>query len=156
MLSTPSSPRLAQESMSQEPSSLILHQPSLMKLELEPTDNSSIQNNSSQVKKMQQTTSPEDITPLVKKLLIFALIELENLPINALVYKVSLSSTPSVGVPDQASDLFSSKDFQSIMVRNPSSDSPFTHPHKFQLLLLSHITPYFQPTLFLSTLMSLL
>merc|ERR1712216_1074090 len=45
---------------------LDLSQPSLMRLELVPTDNSSIQSNLSPVKKMLPTTSPEDITPLVK------------------------------------------------------------------------------------------
>merc|ERR1712167_493995 len=90
MLSTPSSPRLVPESTSQELSSLILNQPSLMKSELEPTDNSSIQNNSSLVKKMPPTTSLEDITPLVKKSSISASTESENLLINALVSKVSL------------------------------------------------------------------
>merc|ERR1712205_275911 len=43
---------------------LDLSQPSLMRLELVPTDNSSIQSNLSPVKKMLPTTSPEDITPL--------------------------------------------------------------------------------------------
>merc|ERR1712224_1185118 len=63
MLSTPSSPRLVLESTSQEPFSSILNQLSLMRLEPELTDNSSIQSNSSQEKKMLPTTSPEDITP---------------------------------------------------------------------------------------------
>merc|ERR1711881_333093 len=85
MLSTPSSPRLVPVSTSQEPSSSILSQPLLMRLEPELTDNSSIQSNSSQVKKMLPTTSPEDITPLVKKSLISASTESESLPINALV-----------------------------------------------------------------------
>merc|ERR1719361_1766061 len=118
--------------MSQEPSSSILNQPSLMRLEPEPTDNSSIQSNSSQVKKMLPTTSPEDITPLVRKSSISASTESESLLINALVSKVSLLSTPSVVVPDQVSDLSSSRDSQSIMVRSQSSDSSFTHPHKYQ------------------------
>ena len=60
-----------------------------MKLELEPTDNFSIQNNSSQEKKMPPTTLLEDTTQLVKKSLIFALIESESLLINAQVSKVS-------------------------------------------------------------------
>merc|ERR1712139_54335 len=128
MPSTPSSPRLVPESTSQEPSSSILSQPLLMRSEPELTDNSSIQSNSSQVKKMLPTTSPEDITPLVKKLLISASTESESLPINALVSKVSLSSTPSVVVPDQDLDLSSSRDFPSITVRNPSSVSSSTHP----------------------------
>merc|ERR1711939_806336 len=105
----------------------------------------------SQVKKMLPTTSPEDTTPLVKKSLIFALIESENLPISALVSKVSSSSTPSVVVPDQVLDPSSSKDFPSIMVRNPSSDSPSIHPHKSPPPLLSHTTPFSQPTPSLST-----
>merc|ERR1719384_1276098 len=130
MHSTPSSQRLVLESMCQEPSNLILNQPLLMKLELVPTDNSSIQNNSSQERKMLPTTSPEDITPSVKKSSISASTESESLPINALVSKVSLPSTPSVEVPDQDLDLSSSRDFPSITVRNPSSDSSSTHPHR--------------------------
>merc|ERR1711981_1036058 len=137
----------------QEPYSLILSQLLLMKSELELTDNCSIQSNLSQVKKMLLTTSPEVTTPLVKKLLIFASTESESLPISALVSKVSLSSTPSVVVPDQVSDPSSSRDFPSIMVRNPSSDSPSIHPHKFQLPLLSHTTQFSQPIPSLSTLM---
>merc|ERR1712167_409421 len=133
--------------MFQELSSSISSQPLAMRLELEPTDNSSIQSNLSQVKKMLPTTSPEDITPLVKKSLISASTESESLLINALVSKVSSSSMPSVVVPDQVLDLFSLKDFQSIMVRNLSSDSPSIHPHKFQLPLLSHTTPSYLLTL---------
>merc|ERR1711912_102921 len=114
MLSTPSSPRLVLVNTSQEPSSSISSQPLLMKSEPEPTDNSSIQSNSSPVKKMLPTTSPEDITPLVKKSLISALIESESSLINAQVSKVSSSSTPSVEVPDPVSDLSSSRDFPSI------------------------------------------
>merc|ERR1719174_1366603 len=113
MLSTPSSPRLVPVSTYQEPSSSILNQPSLMRLEPEPTDNSSIQNNSSPVKKMLPTTSPEDITPLVRKSSISASTESESLPINALVSKVSLLSPPSVVVPDLDLDPFSSRDFPS-------------------------------------------
>merc|ERR1712139_348830 len=156
MLSTPSSPKLVPVSTSQEPSSSISNQPLLMKSEPEPTDNSSIQNNSSLVKKMLPTTSQEVTTPLVKKLLIFALIESESLPISALVSKVSSSSTPSVVVPDPVSDLSSSRDFPSITVRNPSSVSPSTHPHKSPPPLLSHTTPSFPPTPSLSTPMLLL
>merc|ERR1712164_148164 len=156
MPSTPSSPRLVLESTSQDASSSISSQPSSMRSELVPTDNSSIQSNSSLVKKMLPTTSPEVTTPLVKKLLIFASTESESLPISALVSKVSSSSTPSVVVPDQVSDPSSSRDFPSIMVRNPSSDSPSIHPHKSLPPLLSHTTPFSQPTPSLSTLMSLL
>merc|ERR1711981_975212 len=145
-LSTPSSLRLVPESTSQEPSSSILSQPLLMRSEPEPTDNSSIQSNSSPEKKMPPTTSPEVTTPLVKKSSISASTESENLPINALVSKVSSFSTPSVVVPDQVSDPSSSKDFPSIMVRNPSSDSPSIHLHKSPLPLLSHTTPFSQPT----------
>merc|ERR1719174_578397 len=156
MLSTPSSPRPVLESMSQEPSSLILNQPLLMKLEPEPTDNSSIQSNSSQVKKMPPTTSPEVTTPLVRKSSISASTELESLPINALVSKVSSPSTPSVVVPDQDLDPSSSRDFPSITVRNPSSVSSSTHPHRSPPPLLSHTTQFSQPTPSLSTLMLLL
>jgi hypothetical protein len=54
---------------------LILKPLSLMKLELEPTDNFSTQNNSFLERKMLPTTSPEDIIPLVKKSLISVSIE---------------------------------------------------------------------------------
>merc|ERR1712086_930981 len=52
MLSTPSSPRLVLESTSQDPSSSISSQPLSMRLEPEPTDNFSIQSNSSLVRRM--------------------------------------------------------------------------------------------------------
>jgi hypothetical protein len=91
-----------------------------MKSELEPTDNFSIPNSSFQEKKMLPTTSPEVITPLVKKSSISAWTESESLLINALVSKVSSSSTQSEVVPDQDSDLSSWKDCQSITERNPS------------------------------------
>merc|ERR1711881_143491 len=156
MLSTPSSQRLVLVNTSQEPSSSILNQPLLMRLEPEPTDNSSIQSNSSQVKKMLPTTSPEDTTPLVRKSSISASTESESLPINALVSKVSSPSTPSVVVPDPVSDHSSSRDFQSTTVKNPSSDLLSTHPHKSPPQLLSHTTQFSQPTPSLSTLMSLL
>jgi len=154
MLSTPSFPRLVPVSTSQDLSSSISNQPLSMRSELVPTDNSSIQSNLSQEKKMPPTTSPEDITPLVKKSLISALIESESFLINAQVSKVSLSSTPSVEELDQVSVPSSSRDFRSIMVRNPSSDSPFIHHHKSQLPLLSLITLSSPLTPFLSTLMS--
>ena len=89
---------------------------------------------------MPQTTSPEDITPLVKKSLIFAWTESENSLITVLDFKDSWSSTQSEVVPDQDSDPFYSKDSQSTMVKNPNSVSLFTHPHKSQLQLLNHTT----------------
>merc|ERR1712021_322179 len=154
-LSTPFSPRLVPVSTSQELYSSISSQPLSMRSEPEPTDNSSIQSNSSPVKKMLPTTSPEDITPLVRKSLISASTESESSPINALVSKVSSSSTPSVEEPVPVSDLSSSRDSPSITVRNPSSVSPSTHPHKSPLPLLSHTTPSSQPTPSSSTPMSL-
>merc|ERR1712054_653708 len=132
-----------------------LSQPLLMRLEPEPTDNSSTQSNSSQVKKMLPTTSPEDITPLVRRSSISASTESESLPINALVSKVSSSSTPSVVVPAPVSDLSSSRDSPSTTERSPSSASPSTHPHKSPPPSLSHTTPCSQPTPSLSTPMSL-
>merc|ERR1712086_415585 len=145
-LSTPSSPRLVLVSTFQEPSSSISSQPLSMKLEPEPTDNSSIQSNSSQERKMPPTTSPEDITPLVRKSLISALTESESSLISAQVSKDSSSSTLSVVEPVPDSDPSSLKDFLSITVRNPSSDSPFIHPHRSQLPLLNHTTQCFPPT----------
>merc|ERR1712113_849545 len=154
MLSTPSSPRPVLASTSQEPSSLISSQPLLMRSELEPTDSSSTQSSSSPVRKMLPTTSPVVTTPLVRKSLISASTESESSLISALVSKVSLSSTPSEVVPDLVSDPSSSRDFLLIMERNPSSDSPSTHPHRSPPLLLSHTTLCSPPTPSLSTLMS--
>merc|ERR1719446_910984 len=128
MLSTPSSPRPVLVSTFQEPSSSISSQPLSMRSEPEPTDNSSIQSNSSPVKKMLPTTSPEDITPLVRKSSISASTESESSPISALVSRVSSSSTPSVVVPAPVSDLYSSRDSPSTTARSPSSVSPSTLP----------------------------
>merc|ERR1712238_601129 len=84
---------------------------------------------------------PEVTTPLVKKSLISASTESESSPISALVSRVSLSPTLSVVVPDPVSDLSSSRDSPLTTVRNPSSVSPSTHPHRFPPPLLSHTTP---------------
>merc|ERR1712100_155751 len=99
------------------------HVPRAVFLDLEPTvidevrtgtyRQLSIQSNSSQVKKMLPTTSPEDTTPLVRKSLISASTESESLPINALVSKVSSPSTPSVVELDLDSVPSSSRDFPS-------------------------------------------
>merc|ERR1712070_1334285 len=153
-LSTPSSPRLVPVSTSQEPSSSILSQPLLMRSEPELTDNSSIQSNSSQVKKMLPTTSPEDITPLVRRSSISASTESESLLISALVSKVSLSSKLSVVELDPVSDLSSSRDSPSITVRSPSSVSPSTHPPRSPPPSLSLTTPSSPPTPSSSTPMS--
>merc|ERR1712100_944063 len=151
MPSTPSSPRPVPVSTSQELSSSISSQPLSMRSEPEPTDNSSIQSSSSLVRKMPPTTSPEFTTPLVRKLSISASTESESSLISALVFKVSSSSTLSVVVPDPVSDLSSSRDSPLTTVRNPSSVSPSTHPHRSPPLLLSHTTPFSQPTPSLST-----
>ena len=146
-----SSQKLELVNTSQDVSSLILNQLLLMKLEPEHTDNFSILSNSSQVKKMPPTTSPEDTTLSVKKSLISALIESESLQINAQVSKDSLSSTLQEEVLDLDLDLSFSRDSQSITVRNQNQVSLSTHPHKFQLQSLSHTTLYSQLTHFLNT-----
>merc|ERR1711881_825679 len=155
MPSTPSSPRLVPESTSQDVCSSISSQPSSMRSELVPTDNSSTPSNSSPVKRMLPTTSPEDITPLVRTSSISVSTESENSLTNVPVSKVSSSSTPSVVVPDPVLVLSSLRDSPSITVRSPSLVSPSTHPHRSPLLLLSHTTPSSPLTLFLSTPMSL-
>merc|ERR1711907_318560 len=154
MLSTPSSPRLVPESTSQDASSSILSPPLSMRSEPEPTDNSSTQSNSSLVKRMPPTTSPEVTTPLVRRSLISASTESESSLISALVSKVSSSSTLSVVEPVPVSDPSSSRDFPSITVRNPSSVSPSILPLKSPPLLLSLTTPSSPPTLSSSTPMS--
>jgi len=63
---------------------------------------------------------------------------------------------PSEEELDLDSDLFFLKDFQLITVKNPKSDSPSILPPKSLPLLLNHTTPFFPPTPFLNTLMSLL
>merc|ERR1711907_820384 len=154
MLSTPSSPRLVPESTSQDASSSISSQPLSMRSEPEPTDNSSTQSNSSPVRRMPPTTSPEVTTPLVRRSSISASTESESSLISALVSKVSSSSTLSVVEPVPVSDPSSSRDFPSITVRNPSSVSPSILPLKSPPLLLSLTTPSSPPTLSSSTLMS--
>merc|ERR1719454_1372050 len=154
MPSTPSSPRLVPANTSPEPSSSISNPPSSMRSEPEPTDNCSTPSNSSPERRMPPTTSPEVTTPSVAKSSISASTESESSPINALVSKDSWSSTPSVEVPDPVSDLSSSRDSPSITVRNPSSDSPSTHPPRSPPPLLNPTTPSSPPTLSSSTPMS--
>ena len=156
MLSIHSSQKPEQESTFPEPSSSIQNQLLSMKLELEPTDNFSIQNNSSPERKMLLTTLPEVTTPSERKSSTYASTESESLLTSALVSKVSLYSTLLVVVLDQVLDLSSLKDSQSITERSPSSDSLFTHPLRFQLLLLSHTTLCSLPTPSWNTLMQLL
>ena len=151
MPSTPFSQRLVLVSMSQDPSSLISNQLLLMKSEPVLTDNSSIQSNSSQERRTPPTTSPEAITPLERKSLISALTESESFLINALDSKVSLFSTPSEEEQVPVSDPFFSRDSQSIMVRNPSLDSPSIHLHRSPPPSSSHTTPSSPPIPSLST-----
>ena len=105
---------------------------------------------------MPPTTSPEDTTPSEKKSLIFASTESENSLITVPDSKDSWSSTPSEEELDLDSDLSYSKDYPLTTVKNPKSDSPSTHPPKSPPLLLNPTTPFFPPTPFLNTLMSLL
>jgi len=137
MHSTLSSPKPEPENTYQDAFSSIWSQLSSMKLELVHTDNYSTLNNWSQEKKMPPTTLLEDITPLEKKSLTFAWTESENSLITVLDSKDSWFSTQSEVVPDQDLDHYCSKDFQSIMEKNPNSDSQFIHLHKFQLPLLN-------------------
>merc|ERR1712133_127688 len=97
--STPFSPKLVLASTSHVPSLLIWNQLLLMKSVLVLTDNSSIQNNLSLVKKMPPITTPEVTTPLVRKSSTLSSTESENWLINVPVSKVSSSSTHSVVVP---------------------------------------------------------
>lgn len=156
MLSTLSSVKLEPVNTSQDVYSSISNQLLLMKSELVHTDNYSIQNNLSLVKKTPLTISLEDIIPSVKKSLIYVSIESENQLTNVLDYKVSLFSMLSVVEQDQDQDPSYQKDFQSITVKNLNQVSPFIHPHKSQLPLLNHITQSFQLTPSQNTLMLLL
>ena len=83
MPSIHSSHKLELVNTSQDVSSSISNQLSLIKLELEPTDNFSTLNNSSLERKMLLTTSLEATTPLVKKSSISASTESESLLTNA-------------------------------------------------------------------------
>merc|ERR1711973_23752 len=105
ILSILSSAKLVLENMSRELFSWTWNLRLLMKFELEHTDNFSILNNLSLVKKMLPTTTLVDTTPLVKNLSTKCSIVYENSLINVLVSRDSLSSTPSVGVLDQDSRL---------------------------------------------------
>jgi len=105
---------------------------------------------------MPPTTSPEDTTPSEKKSSIFALTESENSLITVLDSKDSWFSTPSEEELDLDLDLSYSKDYPLTTVKNPKSDSPSILPPKSPPLLLNPTTPFFPPTPFLNTLMSLL
>merc|ERR1719456_1359844 len=154
MPSTPSSQRLVLASTSPDASSSISSPLSSMRSELVPTDNSSTPSNSSPVKRTPPTTSPEVITPLVRKSSISVSTESENLLTNVPVSKVSSSSTPSVVVPDPVLVLSSSRDFPSITVRSPSLVSPSTPLPRSPPLSSSPTTPSSPLTLFLSIPMS--
>lgn len=156
MPSTLSSLKLELESTCQDASSLTWNQLSLMKLELVPIDNSSTQNNLFLERKMLLTTLPEVTIPLVRKSQISVWIESESQLTNALVSKVSQSSTQSVVELDLVWDLYFWKDFPLITVRSQSSDSLSILHLKYPLLWLNHTTLYSQPTLYWNTLMSLL
>merc|ERR1712151_689538 len=108
----------------------------------------------SQERKMPPTTSPVVTTPSVRRSLTSASTESESSLTSALDSRDSSSSTPLVVVPDQVSDLSSSRDSPSITERSPSLASPSTHPHRSPPPLLSHTTPCSQPTPSLSTPMS--
>lgn len=156
MPSTPSSVKQVPANTFQELYSQIQNQQLLMKSEQELTDNYSTQNNSFQEKKMLPTTSPEDTTQLVKKLLIFAQIESENQLITALDYKDSQSSTVLVVVLDLDQVHYYQKDCQLITAKNQNQASQSTHLHKSQLQLLNHITQSYQLTPYQNTLMLML
>ena len=96
------------------------HVPRAVFLDLEPTDNCSILSNWFQVKKMPPTTSPEDITPLVKKLWISAWTESENWLTTAQVSKASSCSIQWEEELDQDLDLYYLKDYPSTMEKNQS------------------------------------
>lgn len=140
MLSALSSLRLVLVSMSQDVSWLTLSQLLLMKLDLELTDNSSIQSNSSLVRKTLPTTLLEDTTLLVERSLISAWTESENSLITVLDYKDSLYLMQSEVVLDLVLDLYFWKDFLLTTERNPNLDSLSIHPLRSQLQLLSHTT----------------
>ena len=146
-----SSVKPAPENMSQELYFWILNQQLLMKSELEHTDNYSTQNNLFLARKMLPTTSPEVITPLVKKLSIFAQIELENSLITALVFKDFQYSTQSVVELDQDQVHSYQKDFQSIMERNQNSVSQFIPHPRYQQQSLNPTTQFYLLTHSLNT-----
>src|SRR4051812_19421445 len=95
---------------------------------------------------MLPTTSPEAITPLVKKSLISASTESESSQISALDSKVSWSSTQSVVVLVPVSVPSSSRDSPSTTVRSQSWVSLSTHHHRFQPPSLNHTTQCSQLT----------
>jgi len=155
-LSILSSQRLVPANTCPDASSWTWSQPSLTKLELVPTDNSSIQSNSSLEKKMLLTTSPEVTIPLERKSSISAWTESGNWLTNVLDSKDSWSSTQSEEVLDPVLDHSFWRDSPLITVRSPNSDSPCIHHPRFQPPSLNHTTQCSPPTPSLSTLMLLL
>mmetsp|Transcript_26014 Transcript_26014/g.19587 ORF Transcript_26014/g.19587 Transcript_26014/m.19587 type:complete len:210 (-) Transcript_26014:761-1390(-) len=153
MPSTLSSLKPVPESTCQDASSSTWNLLSLMRSGLEPTDNCSTLSSSSPERKMPPTTSPEVTTPLERKSLISAWTESESSLISAQDSRASLSSTPSVEVPDPVLDLSSSRDSPSITERSQSWASLCTHHLRCPPLWLSHTTLCSPPTLSSNTLM---
>ena len=121
------------------PRSSIMNQYLLKKSELVLIDNSFTQNNLFLVKKMLVTTSPEEIIPLISKLMILFLAESENQLINIHISKVSLYLILLVVLLvvvldlDQVQVLSYQKESLLITVRNLNQVSLFIHFHKIYL-----------------------
>ena len=156
MLLTPFSQKLELANTCLVAFSSISNLPLLIKLELEHIVNYSIPSNLSLVNKMPPTILLEVITLLVNKLSIFAQTELENQLITVQVFKAFQYSIQQVEVLDQDQDLYYLNVSQLITVKSQNLDSLFIHHLKFQQLLQSHITQFFQLTLYYSILMWLL
>mmetsp|Transcript_7590 Transcript_7590/g.17415 ORF Transcript_7590/g.17415 Transcript_7590/m.17415 type:complete len:207 (-) Transcript_7590:945-1565(-) len=152
MPSTPSSARLALESMFHVLCTLIWSPPFVMKCVTEPTVSFTIPSKSSMERRTPPITTLVDITLPERRLSILSLIVSVSSLITALVSRVSLSSTPLEVVLDLVWVLSFSRGSPLTTDANPSSPSLSLRPLRFLLRLSSLTTLSSPPTLSSSTL----
>ena len=111
-----------------------------MRCALARTASCSILSSSSLARRMQPTTTPAVTTQLAKRSLIWYLTASVSWLTNALVYRVSSSSTALAVAPALASRRCSWSVCQLTTARSQSSSSPSTLPHRCPLPLLSRTT----------------
>mmetsp|Transcript_5387 Transcript_5387/g.7940 ORF Transcript_5387/g.7940 Transcript_5387/m.7940 type:complete len:210 (-) Transcript_5387:346-975(-) len=151
MRSTPFSVKLALESMSLGPFTLILSQLCVMKFAPVLIASCTILSRLLVERKMRQTTTQEATTRLGRKSSTLSLTVFESWQITALVFKGSSSFTLPAEERVPVLVRFFSRGFRSTMDESRSFLSRFRPPPKYLLQWSSHITPCSPPMLFLST-----
>merc|ERR1712127_391493 len=128
----------------QEPFSWISNQEPWTPSELDHSDNSSDQTTSSSDKLVPVTTGPRVITPREPSSSTPSLMSSERKLRVAIAFKVSRSPTPSVEVPDPVWEPSSSPRSEKSTPIESWPLSQLCHHQRYQIPLLSHITPPFQ------------